>query len=70
MTVDLVTLCPVPPLTHQYAMGAAGYTGLKTLGPISITVGSKTATHPAFICEEEHFDIVLGRTWMEKMKIK
>ena len=51
-------------------MGASGYAGLKTLGPISISVGSHTASHPAFICEEEHFDVVLGRVWMEKMGVK
>jgi len=54
----------------KYAMGAAGYTGLKTLGPVSITVGSRTATHPAYINEEEHFDVVLGRSWLEKMGVK
>ena len=51
-------------------MGAAGYTGLKTLGEISITVGSRTSSHPAYINEEEHFDVVLGRSWLEKMGIK
>ena len=51
-------------------MGAGGYTGLKTLGNISITVGKKTASHAAFIAEEEHFDVVLGRSWTEKMHIK
>lgn len=51
-------------------MGAAGYAGLKTLGPISITVGSHTQSHPALINEEQYFDIVLGRTWMEKMGVK
>ena len=51
-------------------MGAAGYTGLKTLGPISITVGTRTQSHPAFVNEEEHFDVVLGRSWLEKMGVK
>ncbi|ORY30797.1 hypothetical protein BCR39DRAFT_528368 [Naematelia encephala] len=57
----------VPP---SYSMGAAGYTGLKTIGKVSITVGSHTASHPALINEEEHFDVVLGRAWLEKMNIK
>jgi len=51
-------------------MGKSGYTGLKTLGNISITVGSRTASHPAYINEEEHFDVVLGRSWLEKMGVK
>jgi hypothetical protein len=51
-------------------MGAGGYTGMKTLGNVTITVGSKTASHPAFITEEEHFDVVLGRQWLERMAIK
>jgi hypothetical protein len=51
-------------------MGSKGYTGLKILGNISITVGSKTATHLAMISEEEHFDVVLGRVWLEKTGIK
>ena len=54
----------------QYAMGAAGYTGIKILGPISITVGSRTATHQALVNEEQHFDVVLGRKWIEKMAVK
>ena len=51
-------------------MGAAGYTGLKALGNVPITVGSRTEYHPALINEEQHFDVVLGRTWLEKMNVK
>lgn len=51
-------------------MGASGYMGAKTLGKVNITVGSKTAAHPAFINEDQHFDVVLGRTWSEKMGVK
>jgi hypothetical protein len=51
-------------------MGSKGYTGLKVLGNISITVGSKTGTHLAMISEEEHFDVVLGRVWLEMTGIK
>ena len=51
-------------------MGSAGYTGLKTLGNVPITVGSRTASHPALINEEQHFDVVLGRQWLEKMAVK
>lgn len=51
-------------------MGAKGYTGLKSIGLVPITVAGKTHKHNTLICEEEHFDVVLGRTWMEKMNIK
>lgn len=43
---------------------------MKTIGPVPITVGSKTASHPAFVNEESHFDVVLGRQWLERMNVK
>lgn len=51
-------------------MGTYGYTGLKALGNVSITVGGKTALHPAMISEEHHFDVTLGRQWLEKVGVK
>ncbi|KAI9632140.1 uncharacterized protein MKK02DRAFT_20978 [Dioszegia hungarica] len=54
----------------QFAMGTAGYTGLKSIGLVAITVAGKTQKHQAMISEEEHFDVVLGRSWVEKMNIK
>lgn len=51
-------------------MGSSGYTGLKALGNVSITVGGKTALHPAMISEEHHFDVILGRQWLEKVGVK
>lgn len=54
----------------NWGMGSAGYMGAKTIGEIAITVGSKTARHPAFINEEQHFDVVLGRKWIERMGVK
>ncbi|KAJ9119035.1 hypothetical protein QFC22_003525 [Naganishia vaughanmartiniae] len=51
-------------------MGTYGYAGLVNLGPLPITVGSKTAMHPVMLSEETNFDCVLGRSWMEKMGIK
>lgn len=54
----------------QYAPGIGGYVGMKTIGSIPITVGSKTASHPAFVNEENHFDVVLGRQWLERMNVK
>ncbi|TXT10688.1 hypothetical protein VHUM_02193 [Vanrija humicola] len=50
--------------------GHAGYSGLQMLGSVPITVGSRTAYHPAMLSEEQHFDVVLGRTWLERMNIK
>jgi hypothetical protein len=47
-----------------------GYTGLKILGNVPITVGSRTAVHNVMLSEEQHFDVVLGRQWVEKMVIK
>lgn len=54
----------------QFGMGSLGYTGLKTLGNVPITVGTKTSTHTALVNEEQHFDVVLGRQWLERMNIK
>ncbi|KAK8844552.1 hypothetical protein IAR55_006399 [Kwoniella newhampshirensis] len=54
----------------NFGMGSFGYTGLKAIGSIPITVGTRTESHPAYISEENHFDVILGRTWLEKMAIK
>ncbi|RSH89657.1 hypothetical protein EHS25_002208 [Saitozyma podzolica] len=54
----------------KYGMGHAGYAGLRTLGNVPITVAGRTMSHPAMINEEMHFDVVLGRTWVEKMNVK
>jgi hypothetical protein len=51
-------------------MGSFGYTGLKTLGNVPITVGSRTGHHQALISEEQHFDVILGRQWLERMAVK
>jgi hypothetical protein len=51
-------------------MGASGYTGLRTLGQVPITVAGRTSSHPAMISEEAHFDVVLGRSWIERMNVK
>jgi uncharacterized membrane protein len=51
-------------------MGAYGYAGLVNLGQLPITVGSRTEKHTVMISEEVNFDVVLGRSWMERMKIK
>lgn len=54
----------------KYGLGSAGYMGAMNIGDVAITVGSKTARHPAIINEEQHFDVVLGRKWIEKMGVK
>jgi hypothetical protein len=46
------------------------FADMARLGKVSITVGGKTASHPAYISEENHFDVVLGRSWIEKMGVK
>ena len=51
-------------------MGSSGYAGLKIIGNVEITVGSHTGTHSALVNEEQHFDVVLGRQWIERMNVK
>nr|ODN85427.1 hypothetical protein L203_05043 [Cryptococcus depauperatus CBS 7841] len=48
----------------------SGYSGLLSISSIPITVGSRTTLHPTYLSEEPHFDVVLGRDWVEKMGIK
>lgn len=57
-------------IKSQYAPGIGGYTGMKAIGSIPITVGTKTASHPVMVNEETHFDVVLGRQWLERMNVK
>ncbi|WVR03225.1 hypothetical protein IAU60_000216 [Kwoniella sp. DSM 27419] len=54
----------------KFGMGSFGYTGLKSIGTVDITIGSKTAAHQAYLSEENHFDVILGRQWLERMAIK
>lgn len=51
-------------------MGSSGYTGLQNLGQVAITVAGRTAHHSAMMSEEAHFDVVLGRQWVERMNVK
>ncbi|WWC85487.1 uncharacterized protein L201_000351 [Kwoniella dendrophila CBS 6074] len=53
-----------------FGMGTFGYTGLKIIGNVDITVGTKTQSHQAYLSEENHFDVILGRSWLERMAIK
>jgi len=50
--------------------GHYGYSGLVNIGKLPITVGKTKTTHAVFLSEESHFDVVLGRSFMEKRQIK
>jgi hypothetical protein len=39
-------------------------------GKLPITVGKTKTTHAVYLSEESHFDVVLGRSFMEKRQIK
>lgn len=47
-----------------------GYTGLISIGEWPITLGSTTTRHQVYLSEETHFDVVLGRSFMEKRSVK
>lgn len=55
---------------EQTQIGVGGYSGLQILGNVPITVGSVTGIHTVMLSEEPHFDVILGRSWIEKMNIK
>ncbi|EIM89939.1 uncharacterized protein STEHIDRAFT_74325 [Stereum hirsutum FP-91666 SS1] len=52
------------------APGHYGYGGLVNIGKWPITVGRTKTIHSVFLSEESHFDVVLGRSFMEKRQIK
>ncbi|KAH9952096.1 hypothetical protein B0H21DRAFT_800485 [Amylocystis lapponica] len=52
------------------APGHYGYGGLVNIGKWPITVGRTKTTHTVFLSEESHFDVVLGRSFMEARQIK
>jgi len=52
------------------APGHYGYTGLVQIGKWPITVGKTTTIHDVYLSEEAHFDVILGRSFMEKRGIK
>jgi hypothetical protein len=43
---------------------------LASTGKLPITVGKTKTTHSVYLSEESHFDVVLGRSFMEKRQIK
>lgn len=40
------------------------------MGQIPITIGTKTTTHTVYLAEENQFDVVLGRAFMEARRIQ
>ncbi|TFY78582.1 hypothetical protein EWM64_g5431 [Hericium alpestre] len=52
------------------APGYYGYGGLVNIGKWPITVGRTKTIHSVYLSEESHFDVVLGRSFMEKRQIK
>ncbi|KAI0929190.1 hypothetical protein AcW1_006204 [Taiwanofungus camphoratus] len=52
------------------APGHYGYSGLVNIGKWPITVGRTKTTHSVYLSEESHFDIVLGRSFMEYRQVK
>jgi hypothetical protein len=63
-------LALISPSSTDAAPGYYGYTGLVNLGSWAIKVGSKTQSHAVMLSEEIHFDVILGSSWMEKMRVK
>jgi len=49
--------------------GLYGFNGLVQIGKWPVTVGSTTTTHDVYLSEETHFDVVLGRSFMERRAV-
>lgn len=41
-----------------------------SIGQWPLTLGGTTTTHTVFLSEETHFDVILGRAFMEKRGVK
>ncbi|KAF9819766.1 hypothetical protein IEO21_01857 [Rhodonia placenta] len=52
------------------APGHYGYGGLVNIGKWPVTVGKTKTTHSVYLSEESHFDVVLGRSFMELRQVK
>lgn len=57
-------------IPQDAAPGYYGYTGLISIGEWPITLGSTTTRHAVYLSEETHFDVVLGRSFMERRGVK
>ncbi|KAG8807854.1 hypothetical protein FRC17_004233 [Serendipita sp. 399] len=54
----------------EVAPGYLGYGGLVNMGQIPIKLGTKTTTHTVYLAEENQFDVVLGRSFMEARRVQ
>jgi len=52
------------------APGHYGYGGLVNIGKWPVTVGRTKTTHSVYLSEESHFDVVLGRSFIELRQVK
>jgi len=57
-------------IPEDAAPGHYGYSGLVNIGKLPVTVGRTKTTHVVYLSEESHFDVVLGRSFMEKRQVK
>ncbi|KAI0748540.1 hypothetical protein C8Q80DRAFT_1172347 [Daedaleopsis nitida] len=57
-------------IPRDAAPGYYGYGGLVNLGKWPVTVGRTRTTHSVYLSEESHFDVVLGRAFVERRQIK
>ncbi|GBE82133.1 hypothetical protein BKA93DRAFT_779169 [Sparassis latifolia] len=57
-------------IPEDAAPGHYGYSGLVNIGKWPITVGHTKSTHTVYLSEESHFDVVLGRSFMESRQVK
>lgn len=44
--------------------------GFRSIGQWPLTLGRTTTNHSVFLAEETHFDVILGRAFMERRGIK
>ncbi|KZT09626.1 uncharacterized protein LAESUDRAFT_695311 [Laetiporus sulphureus 93-53] len=52
------------------APGHYGYGGLVNIGKWPVVVGHTKTMHTVYLSEESHFDVVLGRSFMEARQVK
>ncbi|TFK54746.1 hypothetical protein OE88DRAFT_1710557 [Heliocybe sulcata] len=57
-------------IPRDAAPGHYGYSGLVNIGKWPVTLGRTKTTHSVYLSEESHFDVVLGRAFMEMRQIK
>jgi len=57
-------------IPRDAAPGHYGYSGLVNIGQWPLTLGRTTTNHTVYLSEETHFDVILGRAFMERRGIK